>query len=146
MGDMPEVKWLCRWIGRLDRLLQGLDQLIGIIGRDQTGHVLDADAVRAHGLQVLGLVDVVVEVVDLAAHARFGHGVADAALKMLAAGLDGRHHGFKVAVVVQGVEGPEDIHAVGRRALHEGLGHIVGVVAVAHQVLAAQQHGETGFS
>jgi hypothetical protein len=51
----------------LDRRLEGLDQLIGIVGGDQAGHVLDADAVGPHGLQLLGLVDIVVQIVDLAA-------------------------------------------------------------------------------
>jgi hypothetical protein len=144
-GDMPEVKWLCRWMGGLTACLEGLDDFIGVVGGDQAGHVLDADGIGAHGLQVFGLVDVVVQVVDLAAQARFGHGVADAALEVLAVLLDLGHDGLKVAVVVQGVEGAEDVHAVFTGAVHEGIGHIVGIVAVAHQVLGAQQHGKGVF-
>ena len=145
MGDMPEVKWLCRWMGSLDGVLQGLDDRIGVIGGDQAGHVLDADTVGTHGFELFGLVDVVVQVVDLAAQSRFGHGVADAALEVLAVLLDLGNDGLEVAVVVQGVEGPEDVHAVFAGALHEGLGHVIGVVAVAHQVLGPQQHGKGGL-
>ena len=129
----------------LDRLLQRGDQREGVVGGDEAGHVLDADRVRTHGLELLGLLHVVVDVVDLAAQARLGQGVADAALEVLAGGLDGRDDDFEVAVVVQGVEDPEDVHAVGGRPLDEGLGDVVGVVAVADQVLAAQQHRERGL-
>ncbi len=131
--------------GRLDGFLEGRHQFIGIVGRYQAGHVLDADAVRTHGLQLPGLLYVVVDVVDLTAQARLGQGIAHAALEVLACGLDGRHHDFEVAVVVQGVEGPKDVHAVGGGALDEDFGHVVGVVAVADQVLTAQQHREGGL-
>jgi hypothetical protein len=71
--------------------------------------------------------------------------VADAALEVLAVLLDLGHDGLEVAVVVQGVEGAEDVHAVFTGAVHEGIGHVVGVVAVAHQVLGPQQHGKGGL-
>ena len=51
----------------LDRRLKGLDHLIGIVGRDQAGHVLDADRIGPHGLQGLGPVDIILQVVDLTA-------------------------------------------------------------------------------
>ena len=51
--------------------------------------------------------------------------------------LDGRFH---VADVVQRIENAEDIDAVFDRQTHELAHHIIGVVAVSHQVLAAQQH------
>ncbi|VTR68666.1 hypothetical protein DESC_720044 [Desulfosarcina cetonica] len=131
--------------GCLDRGLEGLDQIIGVVGGDQAGHVLDADAVGAHGLQFLGLIDIIVQIVHFAAQARFGHGVADAALKVLAVRLDLGNDGLEIAVVVEGVEGPKDIHAVLAGTIHERIGHVIGVVAIAHQVLGAQQHGERGF-
>ena len=119
----------------LDRRLKGFDHLIGIVGGDQTGHVLDADRIGPHRLKRLGPIDIVLQVVNLAAQARLGHGVADAALEVLAVLLDHRHHGLKIAVVVQRIEGAEDVHPVGTGPVHEGPGHIVGIVAVAHQVL-----------
>jgi hypothetical protein len=131
--------------GHFEGCLEGLDQLVGIVGGDQAGHVLDADAVGAHGFELLGLVDKIVQVVDLAPQTGFGQGVADAALEMHAVFLDLRNDGLEVAVVVQGVEGAEDVHAVFTGAVHEGIGHIVGVVAVAHQVLGPQEHGKGGF-
>jgi hypothetical protein len=59
-------------MGTLQFCLERLDDCIGIVRGDQTGHVLDADTVGAHGFQVFGLVDIVIQVVDLAAQARFG--------------------------------------------------------------------------
>ncbi|GAS64468.1 hypothetical protein NGUA38_03067 [Salmonella enterica] len=53
--------------------------------------------------------------------------------------------GFHIARVVHGVEDAEDVHAVFHRAFDEALHHVIGVVAVAEQVLAAQQHLQRGF-
>ncbi|GAR05574.1 hypothetical protein NGUA22_02232 [Salmonella enterica] len=53
--------------------------------------------------------------------------------------------GFHIARVVHGVEDAEDVHAVFHRPLNEAFHHIIGVVAVAEQVLAAQQHLQRGF-
>ncbi len=77
-------------------------------------------------------------------------GVGDGALGVLAhrqGGLDG---GFQVAHVVHGIEDAEHVHAVGGGPLDEFLHHIVRVVPVTEQVLAAQQHllgrvGHGGF-
>jgi len=59
---------------------------------------------------------------------------------VLAGRLDRRDGARQVAHVVQGVEHPEHVYAIGRGALDEPVDQIVGVVAVAHQVLPAQQH------
>ncbi|GAS48472.1 hypothetical protein NGUA35_00275 [Salmonella enterica] len=53
--------------------------------------------------------------------------------------------GFHIARVVHGVEDAEDVHAVFHRPLNEAFHHIIGVVAVAEQGLAAQQHLQRGF-
>ena len=47
---------------------------------------------------------------------------------------------FHVAGVVHRVEDPEDVHAVLRGQLDELLDHVVGVVPVAYQVLAPEEH------
>ena len=125
---------------RFDIFFQGLDNGIGVIGGDQSRHVFDTDAVRAHGLEVFGLVDKIIDVVNLAAHPRFGHGIADAALKMLAALFDDRHHRLEIAVVIQGIEGPEYIHPVLGGSFNKCTGHVIGVISIAHQVLSPQEH------
>jgi len=54
--------------------------------------------------------------------------------------LDDPHRGLEIAEIVEGVEHAKDVDPVVAGALDEGLHHVVGVVLVAHQVLAAQQH------
>ncbi|GAS00307.1 hypothetical protein NGUA24_00693 [Salmonella enterica] len=53
--------------------------------------------------------------------------------------------GFHITRVVHGIEDAEHVHAVFHRPLNEAFHHIIGVVAVAEQVLAAQQHLQRGF-
>ena len=59
---------------------------------------------------------------------------------MGAAFLDHRHNGFKVTIVIQGIKGSENIHAVVRRLFNKKFGHIIGIISVPHKVLAPQQH------
>ena len=71
-------------------------------------------------------------------------GVADRPLCMLA-GFEHRLDRYlKVAQVVHGVEDTEHVHAVVRRFLYKRLDHVIRIVAVAEQVLAAQQHLDGG--
>ena len=129
----------------LDRRLEGLDNGIRIIGRDEPCHILDADTVGAHGLKGLCLLDVIFQVVHFSAQTGFGHGIADTALKMFAALFDNRYHGLKIAIIVQGIKGPENIHPVSGGSFHKGPGHIIGIIAVPHQILGPKQHRERGF-
>ena len=48
--------------------------------------------------------------------------------------------GKKIAQVVQGIEYPEYIDAVYRRPLHKGIDDIIGVVAIAEDILPPEQH------
>ena len=71
-------------------------------------------------------------------------GVADGSLHHTAVLLDELHGGLHVAGVVQGVEDTHHINAVFNGLLAEGLYHVIRVVAVAQNVLAAQQHLQLG--
>ena len=69
-----------------------------------------------------------------------GHGVAEGGLHLsvvLLGGLDGL---LQIADVVEGVEDADDIDAVLDALAAEGVHHVVGVVLVAQNVLAAEQH------
>ncbi|SAS02710.1 Uncharacterised protein [Klebsiella variicola] len=72
-------------------------------------------------------------------------GVRKRTLGVGAVAADRLQGGLHVARVVHGVEDAEDVHAVFDGALHEALHHVVGVVAVAEQVLAAEQHLQRGL-
>ena len=72
-------------------------------------------------------------------------GVRERALGVGAVAADGLQGGFHIARVVHGVEDAEHVHAVFDGALNETLHHVIGVVAVAEQVLAAEQHLQRGL-
>ncbi|GAR61738.1 hypothetical protein NGUA15_03533 [Salmonella enterica] len=72
-------------------------------------------------------------------------GVRERALGVCAVAAHRLQGGFHIARVVHGVEDAEHVHAVFDSALSEAFHHVIGVVAVAEQVLAAQQHLQGGF-
>ena len=120
--------------GHGDGLLQRLHQRVSVHGQQQVGHVLDADHVRAHLLQLLGQLHEVGLVVD------GGHGVAEGGLHLSAVLLGGLDGLLQIADVVEGVEDADDIDAVLHALAAEGVHHVVCVVLVAQNVLAAEQH------
>ena len=117
-----------------DRLLQPLDEGVGVHGQQEVGHVLDADGAGTHFLQRLGQLYEVVLVVD------GGDGVAHGGLHLAAVlpgGLDGL---FQIPHIVQRVENADDVDAVFNGLAAESVHHIVGIVLVAQDVLATEQH------
>ena len=119
-------------------LLQLLDQLVSVHGQQQVGHVLNADDVSAHLLQLLGHLDEVLLGVD------GGDGVGQGAFHhaaILLGGLDGL---LQIAHVVQSVENSDDVNAVLDGLAAESVHHVVGVVLVAQNVLAAEEHLQLG--
>ena len=117
---------------------QRLDQFASGVRGQQAGHVLDGDRVAAHRFHLLGL-----------GHKRLGGvhragGVGDGALGMLASGFDGLDGHAQVTHVVHGVKDAEHVDTVNRRLGHERLDHVVAVMAIAQQVLTAQQHLQAG--
>ena len=124
--------------GHVHALLQPLDQGVGVHGQQQVGHVLDAQGVGAHLLQLLGQLHEVVLVVD------GGDGVGEGGLHdaaVLLGGLDGL---LQVPHVVEGVEDADDVDAVLNGLAAEGVHHVVGVVLVAQDVLAPEEHLQLG--
>ena len=69
-------------------------------------HVDDLAYVAASDLDARFVIDDSrrVDAVDITAHSRFGHGVADTTLKMLPRSLDPFDHGFEVPIVVERAE------------------------------------------
>ena len=115
-------------------LLDAADDVVGGLGLQQCSHVLQRDGVGAHIEQATGELHVALGGVER------GDGVADGALGMLAGLLDRLHGPRHVAGIVEGVEDAEHVHAVLGRLLDETVDDVVLVVAVAEQVLTAQQH------
>ncbi len=124
--------------GHADGLLQRLNQGVGLHGQQQVGHVLDADGVGAHLLQLAGQLDEVRLVMD------GGDGVAQGRLHLAAVLLGGADGRLQIAHVVEGVEDADDVDAVFHALAAEGVHHVVGVVLVAQDVLAAVEHLQLG--
>ena len=121
-----------------DGVLNGGHQVVGLLGAHDAGHVLDADGLDAHLLQVLHHLDVLLQGVDGAGGEADGAGGVSAPLDRLI------HGDLQVAHIVQGVENTDDVNAVLDGVLHELAHHVVGVVLIAQDVLAAQQHLQLG--
>ncbi len=121
------------------RGLKGADQLLGLVGNKQAGHILDADGVGAHVLDIFCNVHPVLLVIS----GTDGIGQSDLGVAALfLAGLDGS---LKVAKVVEAVKDTDDVDAVGNGFLYEIFDDIISVVAVSQQVLAAEQHLQFGL-
>ena len=123
-------------------ILDALDQVLSFEGAHGTGHVLQAQRVKTHLDQVLAHLDVLLDGVHGAL------GIADAAgshgpgRRVLLHGVQG---GTQIAEVVQRVEDADHIDAVLDAQLDELLDHVVMIVLVTQQVLAAQQHLQAGI-
>ena len=115
-------------------LLDAAHDVVGRLGLQQRGHVLEADRVAAHFHQALRHVDEALHGVQRA------DGIADRALGVLAGAAHRGDGALQVADVVQGVEHAEHVHAVFGGLVDEAVDDAVFVVTVAEQVLAAQQH------
>ena len=72
------------------------------------------------------------------------HGVAEGALGVRPFALDRGDGALDVTHVVEGVEGPEDVHAVLDGLADEPIDDVVLVVAVAEEILPAQEHLQLG--
>ena len=115
-------------------LLQPRDQRPRHHRTEQPGHILYAERIRAHLHHPAGHRRKAVDRVHRAAR------VADRPLHMAASALHCIERRLQVPGVVQGIEDPEDVHAVLHRAVTEGAHPVVRVVAVADGVLAAEEH------
>ena len=119
-------------------LLQSLHQLLRRIGGQKSGHVLDAQGVSSHLLDLFCNLFPVVQGVGVA------QGIAQGDLHMGFLLVGRLHRRLQVADVVEAVEDADDVDAVGHGFLHEILHHIVGVVVVSQDILAAEQHLQLG--
>ena len=120
--------------GKRSRGLECADQLLGFIGNEEACHILDADGVGAHVLDILGNVHPVLLVISGT------DGVGQSDLGVAALFLAGFDRSLKVAKIVQAVKDTDDVDAVGNGFLHEILDNIVCIVAVSQKVLATEQH------
>ena len=128
--------------GQAHLVLEGRDQLLGRIGLEQAGHVLDAQQMGAPLLQLLGHVHIVFEGIFIPLGVQNVAGVADGGLAELALLEDLVHGHLHAGEPVQRVEDAEHVDAAAGGLLDELPDQVVGVVGVAHGVGAPQEHLE----
>ena len=122
-----------------DILLESGDKVEALLRTHNTGHILDAERVTAHLLDLFAKGDKQIKVMDRTER------IADTALCMTA-GLDALvHRSLDVAQVVERVEDTDDIHAVLDTLAHEAAHSIIRIMMVAEQILTAQQHLQLGI-
>ncbi len=116
-----------QWNG--DRLFQGGNQFARGLWREQSCHVLDSQRITPHILEAFTQINKVFESMygtDGVANRTFG---VPLVLLYLSDGYT------DISEIIHGIEDTEHIHAVGACHIHKLLHHIVGIVAVAEQVL-----------
>ena len=127
---------------QVDRQLGGrlelLDEAVGLIRQQQVGHILDADRIRAHLLDLLGQL----EEVFLGVHR--ADRVADGDFAVAAVFLGGLDGLLEVAQIVQRIEDADDVNAVLDGLFDELIHHVVRIMLVAENVLAAEEHLQLG--
>lgn len=124
--------------GHFDDLLDALDELIRDVRNQDACHILDADDVRAHVLELFGELDEVLGRVNGAGR------IADCCLADAIVHFAALHRLAHVARVVERVEDADDVDAVIDGLLDELLDDVVGVVLVAENVLPSQKHLQLG--
>ena len=124
--------------GQLHRLFQGGHQVKGLLGAHDAGHILDADGVAAHGLQPPAQVHKGIQAVNGAGGVAQGAGYVGAGLDALV------HCHLDVPQIIEGVEHTDDVDAALHALAHKGPDDVVGIMLVAQQVLAPQQHLQPG--
>ena len=123
------------------RVLDALEQILGFLGAHGACHVLQADGVKAHTLELfahLGVLGGGVYGALGVGDAAGSHGVGGGVL------LGSLQSGADVAEIVQSVEDTQHVNAVLDGQLYKLFHHIVVVVLVAQQVLATEQHLQPG--
>ena len=126
--------------GDTDLLLQGRDQLLGSVGLQNAGHILDGQHVGAPVLQLLGQLHIVIQGIFVPLGVQDVAGVADGGLADLILIQHLVHGDFHAGQPVQGVEHPEHVNAGAGGLLDELPDDVVGVVGVAHGVGAPEEH------
>ena len=114
-------------------------QLKGGHRGENARHVFNRNGIDAGFQQLFGQVEPGLQGVSRAG------GVGERALGVRAVAAHRLQGGLHIARVVHGVEDAEHVHAVFDGALNEALHHVIGVVAVAEQILAAEQHLQRGL-
>ena len=114
--------------------LQTADQIKGHVRLENARHVFDRDGVRTHVGDFFRQLDPHVDGVNRA------RGVGNGALGVFAGLANSLDGAIQVTGIVHRIENTEHVHAILGGTLTETVNHIIRVMTVAQQILAAQKH------
>ena len=129
----PVVACTCTWT-RTDSSQSVLDcfhNVVGRLGLQKGGHILDAKRIATQVHQLFRLFNVAFDGVQRTDR------VADRSLRVLARFFDCGDGALYVADIVQRVKHAKDVHAVVRGARHEAVHDRVFIMTIAEEILAA---------
>ena len=115
-------------------LLQARDQFKGLIRLQETRHILDGDGMGTHVLQPFGKINPHFDGMDGA------DGIGNRSLGMLAVRNGGLDSTLKVARIVERIENSEHVDAMNGRSLDKLVNNVIGVMAIAEEILRSKQH------
>ena len=120
--------------GNVHCLFQRLNQIIGAVRGQQTGHILNADRVCTCVLQLLRVMTVVFRVKH-----RTG-GVRNCSLYMTAVFLGCVNGSLQITHVVECVKNTQNINTVINTLLYKVIHQLVGIMPIAQHILPAEEH------
>jgi len=125
-----------------DCLFETRDQLVGVIGRNDARHILDAQRISPQVFDLPCLVHVIADVEYGTAQSLFRQRIGDGALDMPAAVLDCPEGGRAVALIVKSIEDAENIDTHIATFFNKGIHNVIGIISVPDKVLSPKQHLE----
>ena len=126
--------------GQARFFLERPDQRVRRKGPAQARHVLDAQEMRSHPLQLPGQTHVIIEGILGPLRIEYVAGVTDGGLANSRGVPHGLHRHLEVGRVIERIEDAEDVNAAGRRVAHESRHDVVRVIGVTDGIGAAEEH------
>ena len=114
--------------------LESLNELLRVVRKKQTGHIFDAEGIRAHLFDLARDVHPVILCISIAKC------VGKRDLSVSALFLCGFNGSLKVSEVIETVKDTDPVDSVRDGLLDKIFNYVITVVAVAEKVLSAQKH------
>ena len=125
-----------------DLITQHVNQRLGSVRLEQACHILNAEHVRTHALQLFGDLDVIGKRKLLALGVEDVARITNRRFANLPGPLDRLHGNFHIGQPVERIENAEDVDALLRRFFHKATHGVVRIRRVTDGIRRAQQHLE----
>ena len=119
---------------KLGASLQSRNKLVCLLGTKQTGHILDAQGIRAELFNLARNLLPVLERISVAER------IYQSDLRVCAGFLRGLYRSLHVTKIIQAVENSDSVDTVLNRLLDKAVYNIIRVMGISEDILSAQQH------